>query len=158
MMPVAGTLSDEAVYDSRKRICNKGYLLKSHFATLEDGSIKETYVCPAMPERQYVKLGGKSEETIGRGCLCNGLFSTAGLGEANEPAIITLGVEGASVVRSLTAREVIADILTPQYVADAERRLAKNSFSGLNMVRPAETSQNRLRTYRVRPRLRFATQ
>jgi NAD(P)H-dependent flavin oxidoreductase YrpB (nitropropane dioxygenase family) len=123
-VPIAGTLSEEDVYNSRKRICNKGYLLKSHFETLDDGSVKETYVCPGMPEKQYVKLGGDVEDTVGRGCLCNALFSTAGLGELNEPAIVTLGAEGSSVVKNMSAKEVIEDILTPEYVEKMEIQLS----------------------------------
>jgi nitronate monooxygenase len=44
----------------------------------------------------YLAKGGKEEDTIGRKCICNGLFSNIGLAQVRpdgyrEPAIITLG-------------------------------------------------------------------
>ena len=117
------TLSDNGVYMARKRICNKGYLMQSHFTTTADGSVKETLICAAMPQEQYVKLGGNPEDTVDRRCLCNALLATAGLGDPNEPAIVTLGLEGSKVQTLLTARQVTEDILTPSYVRLAQRRL-----------------------------------
>jgi len=119
-----GTLTDEEVYKNRKRICNRGYLTESHFEELPDGTIKETYICPAMPLKQYLKLGGKQEDTKNRVCLCNALLSTAGLYDEEEPPILTLGVSGKQVTRHYSAREVVEDILTPEEVREAEMRLA----------------------------------
>jgi len=123
-LPMAGTLSEQEVYDNRKRICNKGYLLQSHFATQEDGTTKETYICPAMPEKQYQKLGGTLDDMSERVCLCNALFATAGFGEANEPALVTLGKVGVTVTRKQSAREVIADIFGEDYIVAMERKLS----------------------------------
>jgi len=134
-VPLAGTLSDAGVYEARKRICNKGYLLQSHIQTLPDGTEKETYICPAMPEKQYGKLGGDSADLSDRVCLCNALFSTAGLGEAIEPALVTLGKFGASVTVKRTAREIIEDLLTPAFVAAAEQRLTKTLDKPRRIVR-----------------------
>ncbi|HSV74635.1 MAG TPA: hypothetical protein VLH79_12825 [Chthonomonadales bacterium] len=121
---VPGSLTDPAVYGARKRICNRGYLLQSLFATLPDGTIVERYVCPAMPEEQYVRLGGDAADTVNRVCLCNALLSTAGIGGDGEMPMVTLGEAGSSVTSLLTARQVMEDILTPEAVAAAERDLA----------------------------------
>ena len=122
--PLPGSLSEEEVYAARTRICNKGYLLESHFRTNDDGSVDHTYICPGMPVKQYVNLGGEPQDTVGRDCLCNALLATAGLGDNGEPPIITLGEGGANIRRSLTAREIVEDILTPEYVASMERQLS----------------------------------
>jgi NAD(P)H-dependent flavin oxidoreductase YrpB (nitropropane dioxygenase family) len=124
VVAMEGTIADKAVFDARKRICNKGYLVKSHINTKPDGTTEETYICPGMPEKQYVKLGGKAEDTVGVGCLCNALFSTAGLGDKIEPPVVTLGEEGTKVIKSLTARQVLEDILTPAKVACMEAWLS----------------------------------
>lgn len=123
-VPLPGTLSDNDVYQARERVCNHGYLQSSHFDTLDDGSVKETYICTAMPEKQYVSLGGVAEDTANRVCLCNALLATAGLSKTNEPALVTLGENGLSVTTRQSARDVIEDIMSPEYVDVMERRLA----------------------------------
>jgi NAD(P)H-dependent flavin oxidoreductase YrpB (nitropropane dioxygenase family) len=123
-VPLPGTIADPAVYEQRRRLCNRGYLLQSHFETLPDGSVRETYLCPAMPARQYEKLGGNPEEGTGRVCLCNALLSTAGFFSDSEPPLVTLGVSGKQVMERLTARQVVEEILTPEYVAAAEQELS----------------------------------
>jgi hypothetical protein len=50
-----GTLSEPGVYQQRRRLCNLGYLLQSHFEPQPDGSVRETYICPAMPPAQYAR-------------------------------------------------------------------------------------------------------
>jgi NAD(P)H-dependent flavin oxidoreductase YrpB (nitropropane dioxygenase family) len=119
-----GTLTDPEVYEKRKRICNRGYLTESHFEEMPDGTKKETYICPAMPPKQYINLGGKEEDMKDRVCLCNALLSTAGYYDDKEPALITLGVSGQQVQNSKTARQIVEDILTPEYVHKAELALA----------------------------------
>ena len=69
-----GTISDQAVYEARNRICDLGYLRMPHLR--EDGGVG--YRCPAEPVDDYVSKGGKVEETVGRLCLCNHLGATAG--------------------------------------------------------------------------------
>jgi len=76
----------------RKRICDLGYLRTAYLR--EDGRIG--YRCPAEPVEDYLKKGGKIEDTEGRRCLCNGLLSTVGLGQlrndgALEPPLVTSG-------------------------------------------------------------------
>ncbi|MCX6755543.1 MAG: nitronate monooxygenase [Candidatus Nomurabacteria bacterium] len=81
------TLSEENVYSSRERICSQGGLIVLY--EKENGSIG--YRCPSEPVEKYLSKGGEVGDTIGRGCLCNGLLSTAGLGDSWEPPIVTLG-------------------------------------------------------------------
>ncbi|HVK02142.1 MAG TPA: hypothetical protein VM490_01590 [Armatimonadaceae bacterium] len=124
LVPLPGTVADADVYADRKRICNKGYLLQGHYEAMPDGTVRERYVCPAMPARQYARLGGDPADTEGRLCLCNGLLSSVGFDSDSEPPLLTLGKSGEHVVARHTARDVIADILGEPYVAEAERSLA----------------------------------
>ncbi len=87
-----GTLSEEAVFERRRRYCDLGFLREAYVK--EDGTVG--YRCPSEPVAAYVAKGGKVEETVGRKCICNGLFAGIGLGQAlpdgtREPPIITLG-------------------------------------------------------------------
>ena len=94
ILQLKGTLSDEQVYDERRRVCDLG-ALRVPYKT-EEGSIG--YRCPAEPLRAYTDIkGGRVANTEGRLCLCNGLLATAGLGQHrvasdyDEPALITAG-------------------------------------------------------------------
>jgi len=77
ILSLAGTLSEEAEYRKRPRVCNQGYL--RHMYKKPDGSIG--YRCPAEPVAAYVKKGGNPEDTSGRKCLCNGLLTNLGLAQ-----------------------------------------------------------------------------
>jgi len=124
VVPLSGTLSDSEVYSARKRICNRGYLVSSKWEVLPDGTRRERYICPAMPEAQYVRLGGDPAESADRVCLCNALLATAGFAADGEPALVTLGESGVAADRLWTAREIVEDILGTDYVAARERELA----------------------------------
>jgi NAD(P)H-dependent flavin oxidoreductase YrpB (nitropropane dioxygenase family) len=94
IVQVVGTLSDETVYDDRRRVCDLG-ALRVPYQT-ENGSIG--YRCPAEPLRAYSEIkGGRAANTDGRLCLCNGLLATAGLPQYRaksdylEPALVTAG-------------------------------------------------------------------
>jgi NAD(P)H-dependent flavin oxidoreductase YrpB (nitropropane dioxygenase family) len=119
-----GTVSEPQVYAARRRVCNKMYLTRSHFVTQPDGSVKENYICPAMPPEQYARLGGDVAETEGKVCLCNGLLSTAGYYDDIEPPVLTLGASGKHVTQHSTARAIVEELLTPEYVARKEKELA----------------------------------
>ena len=83
------TISNEKIYKARRRICDRGALVSLYAKA--DGSIG--YRCASEPLESFISKGGKIEDTEGRGCICNGLITTAGLrleGE-EEPAVITLG-------------------------------------------------------------------
>jgi nitronate monooxygenase len=62
-----GSLSEEGVYRSRKRVCDLGFLREVY--RRPDGSIG--YRCPAESEASFVAKGGAVEDTAGRACLCN---------------------------------------------------------------------------------------
>ena len=96
---VEGTLADPAVYETRPRLCDLGYL-RSAYRT-EDGRV--AFRCPGEPVDDYVRKGGDAEDTRGRQCLCNGRVVNLGLGQVreggyHEPPILTSG-EDLSVVR-----------------------------------------------------------
>jgi NAD(P)H-dependent flavin oxidoreductase YrpB (nitropropane dioxygenase family) len=88
---VDGTLSDPDVYAARERRCDLGYLRENYRRA--DGTIG--YRCPAEPVADFVRKGGRIEDTRGRKCICNGLLATVGLGQeradGSEPAIVTAG-------------------------------------------------------------------
>jgi NAD(P)H-dependent flavin oxidoreductase YrpB (nitropropane dioxygenase family) len=112
---LAGSLSERDCYEERERICDLGYL--RHLYRRTDGSIG--YRCPAEPTENYLRKGGKIEDTAGRKCVCNGLPSTVGLPQERldgpEPPLVTAGddlTELADFIppgkNSYTAADVIA--------------------------------------------------
>lgn len=72
---LGNTVSQPDIYAKRKRICDLGYL--RHAYKKEDGTIGQR--CPAEPVEDYVKKGGKIEDTVGRKCLCNALMADVGM-------------------------------------------------------------------------------
>ncbi len=92
VVQIEGSLSDEAVYRKRKRICDLGFLREAY--RREDGTVG--YRCPAEPESSFLAKGGKPEELIGRKCVCNGLSANIGMAQLlsdgyREQALVTLG-------------------------------------------------------------------
>ena len=81
------TIAETGVYNSRVRVCNQGALVELYE---KPGDIIG-YRCAAEPVERFIAKGGKIEETVRRGCLCNGLIATAGLGDRGEAPIVTLG-------------------------------------------------------------------
>lgn len=97
-----GSLSEEEAYQSRKRICDLGYL--RHTYRRADGSLG--YRCPSEPADDFLKKGGVLADTVGRKCLCNGLLATAGLGQrlrngSAELPILTAGTAVEDIARFL---------------------------------------------------------
>jgi NAD(P)H-dependent flavin oxidoreductase YrpB (nitropropane dioxygenase family) len=98
-----GTLSDEAVYRDRQRVCDLGVLRTPYVKN--DGRVG--YRCPAEPLRGYVDAkGGRVHNTEGRVCLCNALLASAGLAQRRsdggvEPALVTAGTDLSSVALML---------------------------------------------------------
>jgi nitronate monooxygenase len=87
-----GTLSDKAVYEARKRVCNLAYLRSLYRRS--DGALG--YRCASEPVEQYLKQEGKLEDTTGRKCLCNSLLANIALPQVFasgyvEPALVTAG-------------------------------------------------------------------
>jgi nitronate monooxygenase len=120
-----GTMSDPAVYAERPRLCDLGYLRRAY--RKEDGTLG--YRCPAEPVEDYVRKGGKAEDTAGRKCLCNGLMANIGLGQRRadgyeEPALLTAGNDLACITAFVTPER-------PSYhAADVVRALAPECVSG----------------------------
>ena len=89
---VEGTLSEDSVYEGRKRLCDLGYL--RHAYKKADGSLG--WRCPAEPVADYIKKGGNESDTACRKCLCNGLLAAINLGQTYadgtvEAPILTTG-------------------------------------------------------------------
>lgn len=118
VLQVPGTLSDEEVYNKRKRVCNLGYLRSAYKKA--DGTIG--YRCAAEPVSSYVAKGGDPKDTEHRQCLCNALSAGCGVrtkledGTIEKP-IITSGNGIELVARFLngklnySAKEVIDYLL-----------------------------------------------
>lgn len=116
-----GTISGEELYQSRKRICDLGYL--RHAYQKEDGTVGQR--CPAEPVKDYVRKGGLEEETVGRKCLCNALMADIGMGQiqaggAEELPLLTAGDDLNNIARmvkpgktSYSATDVISYLLSP---------------------------------------------
>lgn len=81
------TIADSAVYAARTRICDQGELVSLY--ERPDGKIGSR--CASEPIDKYVAKGGNAADCVGRGCLCNGLITTAGFGNEEEPPVVTLG-------------------------------------------------------------------
>ncbi len=84
-----GSLSEQPVYEARKRVCNMGHLVEAYRKDeREGGSIG--FRCPAEPVDAFVRKGGSEADAEGRLCLCNGLGAAAGL-MGTGPFVATLG-------------------------------------------------------------------
>jgi len=118
---VEKTLSTEADYQARNRICDLGYL--RHLYRKTDGTIG--YRCPAEPVENYLLKGGALEHTVGRKCVCNGLPSTVGMAQtrSNGPDELPLVTAGDDLVHlakfippgqdTYSAADVLRQLLPP---------------------------------------------
>ncbi len=87
-----GSLSDDAVYQQRRRLCDLGFLRQPY--RRDNGKIG--YRCPAEPIAAYVAKGGCEEDAKGRKCLCNALIANVGMPQrladgTDEKCLITIG-------------------------------------------------------------------
>lgn len=87
VIQLPGTLSEADIYDARSRICNQGFLTTPY--KRPDGIIG--FRCASERLDQYVRKGGKIEDTAERRCLCNGLIAASEMTNPGEPPIFTLG-------------------------------------------------------------------
>ena len=126
VVDLEGTLAEESVYESRRRVCDLGLLQQRGLSkTNEDGSRRLIQRCMAEPVENFVNKRGLPRNAENKRCLCNGLLATVGLGQilnhnstGEEPAIVTLGnnLEG---VRRLSrngqspywVKDVVTDLL-----------------------------------------------
>lgn len=138
-----GTLAQNELYQSRPRVCDRMYLAQSHFKENADGTTTESYLCPAQPTKQYLRGGGDSADLEGRICLCNALLSTAGFYTECEMPLVTLGQSGAQVKESLSARQVVESILTPETVATQEAGLRGDDWPE-NLPRASALSRRKM--------------
>ena len=97
-----GTVSENTVYESRKRICDLGYL--RHAYKTESGEVKQR--CPAEPVKDYLKKGGLIADTVGRKCLCNALMADIGMAQIQsdlslEKPLITAGDDLNNLIKIL---------------------------------------------------------
>lgn len=116
---LAESVSDEAVYEARTRICDLGYLRTPYRG--DDGRLD--YRCASEPVDDFVRKGGKEEDTVGRRCLCNALMTNVGHAQVrpdgrSEPALLTSGDDLSVLARFLkgrtrySARDVIDYLLS----------------------------------------------
>ena len=120
-----GTLSEEAAYDERPRLCDLGYLRRAYRRA--DGRLD--YRCPSEPVNDYVRKGGRADDTVGRKCLCNALVTNIGMGQRRadgyeELPMLTAGDDIDCVRAHITpdrlsyrARDVVESLLL---IADAQ--------------------------------------
>jgi NAD(P)H-dependent flavin oxidoreductase YrpB (nitropropane dioxygenase family) len=118
---LSGTLSDEAEYAARERVCDLGYLRQVYRNA--DGTLG--YRCASEPLVDFLRKGGTPEAARGRKCLCNGLAADVGLGQHGagrkpELALLTAGDDVATIVQFLspgsdtyTAADVLRHLLQP---------------------------------------------
>ena len=114
-----GTLSEDAAYAARPRLCDLGYLRRAYLTAA--GTLD--YRCPSEPVKDYVRKGGRVEETVGRKCLCNALVTNIGMGQRRadgyeELPMLTAGDDIACVLAYITpdhlsyrARDVVESLL-----------------------------------------------
>lgn len=100
VVQASGTMSEQGVYEQRRRICDLGYLRTPYRS--EDGSIG--YRCASEPVEDYLAKGGALEDTVGRKCICNGLLATIGMAQRRkwgdvEAPIITAGDDVAHLAK-----------------------------------------------------------
>ncbi|MGI6458380.1 MAG: nitronate monooxygenase [bacterium] len=105
VVQLEGTLSSHTEYQERPRVCDLGYLRT--VCQTPDGQI--TYRCPSEPVKDYVRKHGKEESTVGRKCLCNGLFANIGLPQKqmsgySEKPLLTSGSE-LSLLKKFISRD-----------------------------------------------------
>lgn len=113
-----GSLSEEGVYEARKRVCDLGFLREAY--TTPTGTI--AYRCSAEPVNCFTAKSGDPAETAGRKCLCNALLANIGHAQVRpkgyiEPPLVTLGDDLNLVTQFLAPGE------TSYAAADVVRRL-----------------------------------
>jgi nitronate monooxygenase len=120
VLQLSGTLSDNDAYESRKRMCDLGYLRRAYRQA--DGSLG--WRCPAERSDTFLARGGDAAECNGRKCLCNALLANVGLGQMRsngspELPLVTSGDDVCQVAEFLphpdsatyTAQDVIERLL-----------------------------------------------
>ncbi len=119
VVPLADTMSDQAAYEKRTRVCDLGYLRTAY--RIDEDTVG--WRCPSEPVADYLRKGGDEADTTGRKCVCNALMAGIGLGQIQkdgepELPLVTSGDDVAHVARFLkpgadryTAADVIEYLL-----------------------------------------------
>lgn len=123
---ISGSNSEKGVFEERERVCDLGYL--RHVYKKSDGFLG--YRCPAEPIDEYVRKGGRAEDTEGCKCLCNGLMANIGLPQIRacgyvEKPLVTAGKDFSLVKEvlektgkpSYSAKDVLDSILKEECLA-----------------------------------------
>jgi hypothetical protein len=102
-------MSQDSVYDQRKRICDLGFL--RHLYKRADGTVGLR--CPSEPIKEYLRKGGQKADTLGRKCVCNGLPANVGLGQVRhggeqEKPLVTSGDAVRNVARFLPTPDAVS--------------------------------------------------
>ena len=125
VLSIPGTLSEPEVYQQRPRVCDLGYLREGY--ERPDGTVG--WRCCGEDPDEYVKKGGKLEDTVGRKCLCNALMANIGLpqhrgSDDEELPLVTCGSDLDCIrnvlkpgATSYTAADALDYLLTPTQVA-----------------------------------------
>ncbi len=114
VVQLPGTQSDLEVFNARRRVCDVCAL-----RVLYEREGVVGYRCASEPIDDYLRKGGDIQQALSARCLCNGLLSAAGFGNADELPIFTLG-DDTSFLRHLmrdeddsyTAAKAIAYLLS----------------------------------------------
>jgi len=111
VVPLSGTVSEQATYEARERVCDLGYL--RHAYKKENGQLG--WRCPSEPVKDYLRKGGDLEGTVGRKCVLEQVQK----GGYHELPMVTSGDEVATVGRFLApgatsyhAADVVAYLLS----------------------------------------------
>ncbi len=102
------TLSNEAVYQQRRRVCDLGYL--RHAYKRDDGTLG--WRCGAEDVDAFLRKGGTVAGTSGKKCVCNGLVANVGMpqvrrGGTTELPLITSGDDARDVACFLPHEDAI---------------------------------------------------
>ena len=121
VVSLPGSLSDDAIYDQRERVCDLGFLRRAY--RREDGTLG--WRCQSENLNVYFQKGGCEADTAGRKCVCNALLANVDLGQIRdegwcEPPLVTSGDDVRGISRflptadavSYTARDVIRHLLS----------------------------------------------
>jgi len=88
VVQLEGTLSEEAVYSARPRICDLGFLREPYRTA--DGAIG--FRCSAEPLTLYVSKEGNADNATGKRCLCNCLMATIGHPQLRNGGLVEKGM------------------------------------------------------------------
>ena len=101
---------EEFCPQERQRVCDLGYLREAYCDDEGNFGLR----CPSESIKNYVKKGGKEEDSEGRQCLCNGLLSTVEMAQVRkgkkEAPLLTAGDD-------FTFLDKLTDISTLNYSA-----------------------------------------